>query len=138
MRSGKTIARHEHTHTHREYRAATDESVQVLREMEKEALENVLNRVVLKNNLVEASFLYFQKAGMVDAVFIRGLFSLNGIIMKFDRRIDASDWRQGLRQFATHHAKEQLLLLFYEYLSQEIAKLLIQQTPDIKGLFENN
>lgn len=60
-----------------EKRAPTDESIRLLREMEKEVLSKITNNITLKNNefsarlLVSTDNLNLQKLGLI-------LFSLNG------------------------------------------------------------
>jgi hypothetical protein len=77
---------HLHQHTHQttvnrtitENRAPTDESVKLLREMERKAEEEIVKAIPIKNNLVEGVVIQKQFSPVVPELKTIVLFKLNG------------------------------------------------------------
>lgn len=112
------------------------ESVKLMMEMETSAKENILNRIVLKNNLVEAQVIYFQKPMVMDKVYINARFMLNGMQLELREEIDCFEWRHKQQEFSYMHAKERLLNTFYSFFAKAIAAELIKQTPNMAEILD--
>lgn len=113
-------------------KVGTAESVRLLREMEKSALENVLNTVTLSNNVFEAKFVYYQPAGIEDLIYVRTIFLLNGTKYMIEDKISRFEWEEKVKEMPYSDIKSKRIMALYETLSKVIAKELIEKDGDLK------
>lgn len=109
-----------------EHKAPTDESVRLLREMESNALENILNTVTLDNNVVKAKFVFYQKVNIDFNVNVRIMFELNNTVYKIDKVIDSIEWRKHEEDYSYHTHRH--IHVLYDTMGQLIAGALLEKT----------
>lgn len=72
---------------HREIRAPTDESIKILREMEKEIIDSILDKIELNNNLFNSEIVV-RRSGLDMMIYFDVLFKINGYISRFTLSYD--------------------------------------------------
>lgn len=108
--SPSVVAVHEH-------RAPTDESVQLLREMEREAKANIVNAYAV-NNIFKASVLETRPVLATEELEAFAVFTLNDEVFKIKVSVDVAN---SLRRGDTLAAMKVL----FRALSEEIAEKLV-------------
>ena len=91
----------------KEYRAPTDESVKLLRQMEQDALSNILKRMKLPNNVIEAE-VHHQKdlARWADLYYIR--LKINGKDYSVEAPVDRDSKPENVTQVIVKHLADHL------------------------------
>lgn len=112
-------------------KVGTAESVELLRQLEAAAENNILHRIIVRNNAVEAIAVYYTKSGMHDYVMLALKFMVNGKEYTIKEKIDMYDWRQSEREFSYMHGRDRLANVLYGYMSKVIAKELMNQSPSL-------
>ena len=119
-----------------EHRAPTDKSVELLNEFEKEAKNNLIDKLEFRDNVLDCDMLFFREGvGMgIDEVDIFLVFKLNGKDYKLNRKVSAFKWRevkQNDNYNRLHWSSNELLALFFNEVCKIIAIEVFEQSPEI-------
>jgi len=117
-----------------EHKAPTDESVKLLRELEKEAEKRVLEVISVDNNVMKACIIMWQEkinAGMKNDKVYHLKFNLNGkeYFIK-DIMVTYGDY-SGIKNYP--HTHNSILQAVYKAFASVIAYEMIQQDPEFKN-----
>lgn len=102
-----------------EKRAPTDESVRLLREMEKEALNKIIKNIDLSNNQLYARLLVFEDPLNLNSKG-KVLFSLNG--KKHELNVE----------FGFLESKEDMIKMCYDELAKYVAREILRSVSKIE------
>ena len=109
----------------KEYRAPTDESVKLLNEMQKKALDNIVSQFSTTNNYLQMKCAVVENNYEEARLFI-SKFTLNGKSHRFDIKINSWDVQ----------TEEDLITSVYERVCAELAKEFMQPLfNEMKSLY---
>jgi len=109
----------------KEYRAPTDESVKLLNEMQKKALDNIVSQFSTSNNHLQMKCAVVENNYEQARLFI-SKFTLNGKSHRFDIKINSLDVQ----------TEEDLITSVYERVCAELAKEFMQPLfNEMKSLY---
>lgn len=119
-----------------EKKAPTDESIRILNEMEEKATQNIIAKIKIESNNINAVALYFRDEFIQNRVAFRIKFILNGKTHDIVDYIDNFEWRDELSKSWFGFGHEGIFNLFHKKLSEIIASELMSQSPDFIKLIE--
>lgn len=114
-----------HTHTYHEHRAPTDQSVALLREMEKAALDKVIQAVRLENCGVDA-VLHHMRDSLNDQRRFKIIYKING-----ERRVVDYDHTET----GAFDDREKMLMGLRDAFAKDIANVLTAAVLKAAGKF---
>lgn len=110
-----------------EHRAPTDKSIELLRDMEKQALDNFISRYDVTSNCINGSVFLFRNP-IYNKIEWHVKFEINGEIINIEGKLQDMQFcldNENIRN-------NKILTLFYEEVSKELAmKLTIDNSVEI-------
>jgi hypothetical protein len=110
-----------------EKKAPTDESIRLLNEFHKESINNIVSKVELKNNIVEATIIIFKNPLSIDGYKYRVLMIINGNKFEIEDFI-GYDLLQ--KSITFRDEKKDVLNIVFKSMSNFIAQEMLKTSQD--------
>jgi len=121
---------YEKTVTVNEHRAATDESIRMLNEMQEKAKDNIIHTIKIEENYLKAIAVYYHDPLIIDRLEFYLKFKLNGKEYCINDHINKMDWRKEALTGYTGLGHEYIFKVLHKKFSEMIAEELMSQSPE--------
>ena len=113
-----------------EHRAATDESVALLNEMQEKAQNNIIKVIKIDENTLKAIAIYYQDDMIQNRMIYHIRFILNGHEYYFKDHIDKFEWHKEISDKYFGTGNEVIFKAIHKAFSEVIALELMKLSPD--------
>lgn len=90
-KTGNNYVPYEKSVTINEHRAPTDKLVELLNEFQEKAYQNIIDKIYLRNSIIEACVVYYQSDVSSFDIRFALKFKINGVEIKHEGRIDRDE-----------------------------------------------
>ena len=105
-------------------RAPTDESVALLKDMEKSIMNKVVAQLTIKNNDLDVNGLFIQNDLPLNSYTFYGIFKMNGTTYKFNAEIDHFDLHEANLSYDRTNA---VIKIIFDKISKVISGMLLEK-----------
>lgn len=115
----------------KEYKAPTDESIKILREIEQKAVENIIHKVEVKNNVTTCCVVFFQDMLLMsgsDKISVKIKFKLNGVDYIINEDVDRYEFQEEMKNKGYgNFGHKKVYQAFYNMVSRLITIEIMKQ-----------
>ena len=113
-----------------EHRAPTDMSVKLLNEFEEKARENIIAKVEIRENNINAAVIYYMDNFAGNRIEFHIRFKFNGKEYVMRDSVDRFDWNKEVAMKYSGFGSKAVFIAFHERLSKIIAAELMEECSD--------
>lgn len=113
-----------------EYKAPTDDSIRIFKELEQKAKDSVITSFRVENNVIKADVVVVQENLQQDSLRFVVKFKVNGNEYLVEEVIDRYEWKTEYMEKFHGFGNERIFRSVYQKFSELITMELMKQSPD--------